>query len=84
MYVLNVLAGHSYRLELDASYDGVVGIGLMGPVEPEDGDYGPDAGFAEIKNQDGGTSGIEKLNFAARSNGQVLVRVKSLGNGETD
>ena len=84
MYALPVLAGHSYRLELSAAYDGVVAIGVPNPIEPDDGGSGADAGFTEIKSQDGGTSGTEKLNFTARSNGQLLVRVKSFGIGETD
>ncbi|MBV1688616.1 hypothetical protein KRR38_13260 [Novosphingobium sp. G106] len=84
MYALPVAAGHSYRLELTATYDGVVAIGVPNPVEPDDGGTGADAGFTEIKSQDSGTTGTEKLNFAARGNGQVLVRVKSFGIGETD
>lgn len=84
MYALPVAAGRSYRLELTASYDGVVAIGVPNPVEPEDGSTGPEAGFTEIKSQDSGTSGAEKLNFTARDNGQLLVRVKSFGIGETD
>lgn len=84
MYALPVAAGHSYRLELTAEYDGVVAIGVPNPVEPDDGGTGADAGFTEIKSQDSGTTGTEKLNFAARGNGQVLVRVKSFGIGETD
>ena len=84
MYALPVLAGHSYRLDLTAAYDGVVAIGVANPVEPDDGATGQDANFAEIKSQDTGTSGAEKLNFTARGNGQVLVRVRSFGIGETD
>ncbi|MFT4026950.1 MAG: hypothetical protein QM676_09135 [Novosphingobium sp.] len=84
LYALPVLAGHSYRLELTASYDGVVAIGLPNPVEADDGDSGPGAGFSEVKSQDSGTSGTERLNFTARSTGQLLVRVKSFGIGETD
>ena len=84
LYTLPVLAGHSYRLDLTAPYDGVVGIGLPNPVEPEDGGDKPDAGFADIKSQDSGTTGTEKLTFTARSSGQLLVRVKSFGIGETD
>ncbi|MBW8755242.1 MAG: PPC domain-containing protein [Sphingomonadales bacterium] len=84
IYALPVVAGHAYRLELTAAYDGVVAIGVPNPVEPDDGGSGPDAGFTEIKSQDSGTSGTEKLNFAARSSGQLMVRVKSFGIGETD
>lgn len=84
VYALPVVAGHSYRLELDAAYDGVVAIGVPNPVEPEDGGGAADAGFTEIKSQDGGTSGVERLTFSARGNGQLLVRVKSFGIGETD
>ncbi len=84
LYTLAVVSGHSYRLDLTATYDGVVAIGLPNPVEPDDGGDKPDAGFTEIKSQDSGTSGTEKLNFAARSTGQLLVRVKSFGIGETD
>jgi hypothetical protein len=82
LYVLPVVAGHSYRLELTAAYDGVVAIGLPNPLE-SDGDDDK-AGFSEIKSQDSGTSGTERLNFTARSTGQLLVRVKSFGIGETD
>lgn len=82
LYVLPVVAGHSYRLELTASYDGVVAIGLPNPLE-SDGDDDK-AGFSEIKSQDSGTSGTERLSFTARSTGQLLVRVKSFGIGETD
>jgi hypothetical protein len=84
LYTLPVAAGHSYRLSLTATYDGVVAIGLPNPLEPDDGGDGPDAGFAEIKSQDGGTTGTEKLNFTARGTGQLLVRVKCFGIGETD
>jgi hypothetical protein len=84
VYALPVVSGHSYRLDLTAPYDGVVAIGVPNPVEPDDGGTGADAGFAEIKSQDSNTSGTEKLNFTARSNGQLLVRVKSFGIGETD
>lgn len=84
LYTLAVVAGHSYRLDLTAPYDGVVAIGLPNPVEPDDGGDKPDSGFSEIKSQDSGTSGTEKLNFTARSTGQLLVRVKSFGIGETD
>ena len=62
----------------------MVGIGLPNPVEAEDGSDKPDAGYADIKSQDDGTSGTEKLNFTARSTGQLLVRIKSFGIGETD
>jgi len=84
MFTLAVLAGHSYRLELKTEYDGVVAIGVANPLEPEDGATGADAGFTEAKSQDANTSGTEKLSFSARSNGQVLVRVKSFGIGDTD
>ena len=84
LYTLQVISGHSYRLDLTAAYDGVVAIGLPNPVEPDDGGDKPDSGFSEIKSQDSGTSGTEKLNFTARSTGQLMVRVKSFGIGETD
>lgn len=84
LYALPVVAGHSYRLDLTTAYDGVVAIGVPNPLEPDDGNIGPDAGFSEVKSQDSNTSGTEKLNFTARGNGQILVRVKSFGIGETD
>ena len=84
LYALAVVAGRSYRLDLTAPYDGVVGIGLPNPVEPEDGSDKPDAGFADIRSQDAGTTGTEKLSFTARSSGTLLVRIKSFGIGETD
>ncbi|HEX7752088.1 MAG TPA: PPC domain-containing protein, partial [Novosphingobium sp.] len=83
LYALPVVAGRSYRLELTAPYDGVVGIGLPNPVEPEGGDA-RDAGFAEVKSQDSGTTGTERLTFTARNSGQLLVRVKSFGIGDSD
>jgi hypothetical protein len=76
LYTLPVVAGNSYRLTLSAPYDSVIAIGLPNPIEAEDGD---DSGFSEIKSQDSGTSGTEKLDFTARSTGQLLVRVKSFG-----
>lgn len=84
IYGMPVLAGHSYRLELTAPYDGVVAIGLPNPVEADDGDSGAGAGFSEVKSQDTGTTGTERLTFTARSTGQLLVRIKSFGIGETD
>jgi hypothetical protein len=84
VYALPVVGGHSYRLSLNAPYDGVVAIGVPSPVEPDDGGLGADAGFTEIKSQDANTSGTERLEFTARSNGQLLVRVKSFGIGESD
>jgi hypothetical protein len=84
VYALPVTAGRSYRLDLTAAYDGVVAIGVPNPVEPEDGGARPDSGFAEIKAQDAGTTGTETLGFTARGNGQVLVRVRSFGIGDTD
>lgn len=84
VYALPVAAGRSYRIELTAPYDGVVGIGVSSPVEADDGGRVADAGFAEIKSQDTGTSGTERLTFTARAAGQVLVRVKSFGIGESD
>lgn len=83
LYTLSVAAGRSYRLELNAAYDGVVGIGLANPIEADGGDA-KDAGFSEVKSQDAGVTGIERLNFTARTSGQLLVRVKSFGIGETD
>lgn len=79
LYTLPVIAGNSYRLTLSAPYDAVIAIGLPNPIEAEDGD---DNGFSEIKSQDSGTSGTEKLDFTARSTGQLLVRVKSFGTME--
>lgn len=84
LYALPVVAGRSYRLDLTAPYDGVVAIGVPNPVEPEDGNIGPDAGFAEVKAQDSGTTGTERLSFTARANGQLLVRVKSFGIDDSD
>lgn len=84
IYSLPVVSGHNYRLQLNASYDGVVAIGLNNPVEPDDGSDKPDAGFTEVKSQDATTSGDEKLDFTARSTGTLLVRVKSFGVGDTD
>jgi hypothetical protein len=76
LYTLSVSAGHSYRLSLNAPYDGVVAIGLPNPIEADDGD---ETGFSEVKSQDTGTTGTEKLDFTAHSTGQLLVRVKSFG-----
>ena len=84
LYTIAVTAGHSYRLELNAEYDGVVAIGLPNPVENDTDPGKADASFSEVKSQDSGTSGTERLNFTARSTGQLLVRVKSFGIKETD
>lgn len=84
LYALQVTAGHDYKIELTAAYDGHLSIGLPNPVEPDDGDTGPAAGFSEVKAQDAGTEGTEKLTFTARQSGQLLVQVKSFGIGETD
>lgn len=84
VYAFPVSAGHTYRLEVTAAYDAAIAIGVGNPVEPEDGGTGPDAGFTEIKSQDSGTAGVERLSFTARGNGQVLVRIRNFGIGETD
>ena len=84
LFTLPVVAGHNYRLELTAAYDGVVAIGLPNPVDTEDAKEGVEAGFSEVKSQDSGTTGTEKLEFTARSTAQLLVLVKSFGIGETD
>jgi hypothetical protein len=84
LYALPVSAGHSYRLDLTAPYDGVVAIGLPNPVESDTGGEGADAGFSEVKSQDANVTGTERLNFTARSTGTLLVRVKSFGLDDTD
>ncbi len=82
-YTVSVVAGHSYRLELTAPYDGVVAIGLPNPVEADDADA-KSAGFSEVKSIDENTSGTEKLNFTARTSGQLLVQVRSFGTDDSD
>ena len=84
LYALPVLAGHTYRLELTAPYDGYLAIGVANPVEAEDGDSSPAAGFSEVRAQDSGTEGTERLDFTARAAGTLLVEVKSFGIGESD
>ncbi|HMO68706.1 MAG TPA: hypothetical protein PKE25_08625, partial [Novosphingobium sp.] len=84
VYALPVVAGKSYRVEVTASYDAALAIGVANPLEPDNGGDGPDAGFTEIKSQDAGTTGTERLTFTARGNGTVLVRVRNFGIGETD
>ncbi|MET0589129.1 MAG: hypothetical protein ABWZ75_11470, partial [Novosphingobium sp.] len=84
LYALPVTAGHSYRLDLTAPYDSTVSIGLPNPVEADDGDDGPEAGFSEVKSQDANLTGTERLNFTARNNGTLLVRVKSFGLDDTN
>lgn len=84
VYALPVAAGKSYRVEVTASYDAALAIGVANPLEPDDGGDKPDAGFAEIKSQDSGTTGTERLSFTARGNGTVLVRVRNFGIGDTD
>ena len=84
VYALPVAAGRSYRVEVTASYDAALAIGVANPLEPDDGGDKPDAGFAEIKSQDSGTTGTERLSFTARGAGTVLVRVRNFGIGETD
>jgi hypothetical protein len=84
VYALPVAAGKSYRVEVTASYDAALAIGVANPLEPDDGGDRPDAGFAEIKSQDSGTTGTERLSFTARGNGTLLVRVRNFGIGESD
>lgn len=84
LYALPVSAGHRYRLDLTAPYDSIVSIGLPNPVEADDGDDGPNAGFSEVKSQDENLTGTERLNFTARNNGTLLVRVKSFGLDDTN
>jgi hypothetical protein len=71
-------------LDLTAAYDGALSIGLPNPVEADDGGDGPGAGFSEVKSQDEGVTGTERLNFTARNNGTLLVRVKSFGLDDTN
>ena len=84
LYVLPVVSGHSYRIELSAEYDGVVKLGLPNPVDTGDGKEGLDAGFTEVVSADDGTTGTEKIDFTARQSGSLLVLVKSFRIGETD
>ncbi len=85
IYSLAVQAGRSYSLTLDApSYDGYLAIGLANPVEPEEGSESTSAGFTEIRAQDSGLEGEEKMVFTARSTGPLLVLIRSFGIGETD
>jgi hypothetical protein len=84
LYALPVIGGHSYRLTAEATYDVHLSIGIANPVEPEDGGDKPDAGFSDVKSQDSGTTGTERLDFTARGNGTLLVRIKSFGIGETN
>ena len=84
LYALPVIAGHAYRLEVTATYDAALAIGLPNPIEPDNGDDGPDAGFSEVRSQDSGTTGTERLAFTARATGSLLVKVKNFGIGETD
>lgn len=84
VYALPVAAGRSYRVEVTASYDAALAIGVANPLEPDDGGDKPDAGFAEIKSQDSGTTGTERLSFTARGNGTILVRLRNFGIGESD
>jgi hypothetical protein len=86
IYALQVIAGHSYRIDTapGAAWDIAVAIGLPNPVEPDYGGTGPDASFSEVKSQDSGTRGGEKLTFTARSTGQLLVKIKSFGLEDSD
>ncbi len=86
IYALQVVSGHSYRIDAapGAAWDIAVAIGLPNPVEPDDGGDGPDASFSEVKGQDAGTSGAEKLIFTARNTGQLLIKIKSFGLEESD
>lgn len=84
LYVLPVVSGHSYRIELNAEYDGVVKLGLPNPVDTGDGKTGPEAGFSDVISADDNTTGAEKIDFTARQSGSLLVLVKSFGIGETD
>lgn len=84
LYALPVAAGRSYRVEVTASYDAALAIGAANPLEPDDGGDLPDAGFAEIRSQDSGITGTERLSFTARSSGTILVQVRNFGIGESD
>lgn len=83
-YTLPVQGGHTYRLEVTAPYDAVVAIGLPNPVESDDGDDDGGQGFSEVKSQDSGTSGTERLTFTARNSGTLLVQVRSFGTGDSN
>ena len=83
-YALPVVAGHSYRIDLTATYDAIVKIGVPNPVVPDDGEAGVKASFSELKSQDTGTRGTEKLPFTASANGTVMVYVGSFGIGDSD
>lgn len=80
LYTLPVVAGRSYRLELNAPYDAVLEVGQPDPLEPEDGKDG--AGFAASRTVDDNTSGTEKMNITARTSGQLLVRVRAFSVGD--
>lgn len=84
LFALPVSAGHAYRIELTADHDAVLAIGVPSPIEGEGDKDGPAGGIAEIRTQDSGLSGTERLNFTARADGQVVVLVRTLGIGETD
>lgn len=83
-YNLPVQAGHSYRIELTAAYDSAMAIGLPNPVESEDGSGSSDDAFSEVKSQDANLTGTERLNFTARNTGNLLVRIRSFGIGDTN
>ncbi|WP_068076212.1 hypothetical protein [Novosphingobium lentum] len=83
IYVLPVIAGHAYRLDLDAAYDAVIEVGMADPIEP-DGSDEPGDGFSALRTKDDGTSGKEKLAFTARTTGQVLVQVRAYGIDDGD
>lgn len=83
-YTLQVAAGRSYSLEVSAEYDAAVSVGLMSLLEADDGSSEPSASYAEMRAQDIGLTGTEKLTFTARANGQLVVKVWNFGTGDTD
>lgn len=84
LFTLPVVAGHAYRLELTADHDAVLAIGVPSPIVSDSAKDGPAAAVAEIRTEDSGVSGTERLTFTARADGQVIVVVRTFGIGETD
>lgn len=86
IYAMQVQAGRSYTLVLNApDYDGYLAIGMANPIEPEEGLLNnAAAGFTEIRAQDVGLEGEERMTFTARSSGTLQVLVRSFGIGDTD
>lgn len=86
IYAMQVQAGRTYTLVADApDYDIYLAIGMANPIEPEEGAINNQAaGFTEIRAQDIGLEGKERLTFTARTSGTIQVLIRSFGLNGSD